>query len=313
MARPHQGSEPADVQSGVPGHVLRFSGAPAVVRPDPLAGDAGSFAAVDAHRRAGAVAVALERFRPLAAPVLVENPLLRVARHLATPLRFCSRSPMARAGWVADSIGPGQHFVFAAESAGCFHWDEAFRTFSITLDTQALGFTGRSRLPGGGASVRAHDQMLERLTASLLQDAEEGFLRGDSFIEGVGLAIAAHLAGPSAQAREAPISDAELRRLREAVEAMLGERIGLAPLARLLDVPARRLGPGFRAATGQSLWHYVLERRIARAECLMRETDRSLAAIALACGFSSQAHFTTAFRRLRGVTPGIWRRRAVPG
>jgi AraC family transcriptional regulator len=41
---------------------------------------------------------------------------------------------------------------------------------------------------------------------------------------------------------------------------------------------------------------------------LMAGTDVSLSEIALAAGFSDQAHFSNKFRRTIGKTPGEWRR-----
>ena len=41
---------------------------------------------------------------------------------------------------------------------------------------------------------------------------------------------------------------------------------------------------------------------------LMLETDDSLSEIALATGFSDQAHFSNRFRRAAGTTPAQWRK-----
>jgi AraC family transcriptional regulator len=53
---------------------------------------------------------------------------------------------------------------------------------------------------------------------------------------------------------------------------------------------------------------YLIGRRVKRAKDLMLQSDAPLSEIALAAGFSDQAHFTTRFRRVVGITPGAWRR-----
>lgn len=45
---------------------------------------------------------------------------------------------------------------------------------------------------------------------------------------------------------------------------------------------------------------------------LLRETDLSIGSIAFRLGFSSQSHFTTTFRRLRGMTPRAYRVNSSP-
>ena len=63
-------------------------------------------------------------------------------------------------------------------------------------------------------------------------------------------------------------------------------------------------------ATGLAPHQWQLGRRMARAQALLTGSSRSIAEIALACGFSSQSHFATAFREAVGVSPGRWRRSA---
>jgi len=80
------------------------------------------------------------------------------------------------------------------------------------------------------------------------------------------------------------------------------------------DVAAAvRLSPSyfshaFKESFGQAAKAYIIERRIARAKQLMLTTADSLAHIALACGFSDQAHFCRTFGGLIGQTPSRWRR-----
>jgi AraC-like DNA-binding protein len=80
------------------------------------------------------------------------------------------------------------------------------------------------------------------------------------------------------------------------------------------DVAAAvRLSPSyfshaFKESFGQSAKSYIIQRRIARAKQLMLTTRDSLAQIALACGFSDQAHFCRSFGGLVGQPPSRWRR-----
>ena len=49
--------------------------------------------------------------------------------------------------------------------------------------------------------------------------------------------------------------------------------------------------------------YFMTRRRIERAKELLLHSDQPLAEIALAVGFSSQAHFTDQFRKMTGSTP----------
>jgi AraC family transcriptional regulator len=58
---------------------------------------------------------------------------------------------------------------------------------------------------------------------------------------------------------------------------------------------------------GCTVSEYIRRVRIARAQSLLSRRDLELAEIALACGFSDQSHFTTAFRKLTGMPPRRYR------
>jgi hypothetical protein len=62
-----------------------------------------------------------------------------------------------------------------------------------------------------------------------------------------------------------------------------------------------------RAATGYRPREYLLTRRVEHAKSLLTTTDKSLVEVALAVGFSTQAHFSTVFKRISGETPARWR------
>jgi transcriptional regulator GlxA family with amidase domain len=56
--------------------------------------------------------------------------------------------------------------------------------------------------------------------------------------------------------------------------------------------------------------HYLANWRIQVGSRLLRETNRTVASIALDVGYESEAAFSRAFKRLMGLPPATWRRTA---
>ncbi len=83
--------------------------------------------------------------------------------------------------------------------------------------------------------------------------------------------------------------------------------ISLDELARVAGRSQFHFSRRFKERTGQSPHQYVINRRIALAQRLLREERLPIAEIAYACGFSSQSHLTDMFRRRIGITPGRYR------
>lgn len=63
----------------------------------------------------------------------------------------------------------------------------------------------------------------------------------------------------------------------------------------------------FKKATGITPHQYVMKARLDRAQELLGSSELSIAAIAELLGFTSQSHFTRAFRQYAGQTPSGWR------
>ncbi len=106
-----------------------------------------------------------------------------------------------------------------------------------------------------------------------------------------------------------------LRRATEWLEAHLADEARLSDLAAAVGLSERHLCTAFRASTGRPPHRWLQERRVERAKELLEVTPaRSVTEVALACGFTSSAHFATVFRKATGQTPSAWRASAtVPG
>ncbi|RWI50252.1 MAG: AraC family transcriptional regulator [Mesorhizobium sp.] len=97
------------------------------------------------------------------------------------------------------------------------------------------------------------------------------------------------------------------RRIVDYVQAHLDQPLVLDQLAGEARLSTFHFARMFRVSFGMPPHRYVDQRRIHRACCLMRDPTTSLAVVALSCGYSSQSHFTRAFKAKKGVTPGQWR------
>lgn len=106
------------------------------------------------------------------------------------------------------------------------------------------------------------------------------------------------------------LSPAKLKRVIDFVEANLNEMIGLDDLARAAGLSANHFLRVFKLATGETPYHFLRTRRLERARVLLAEASMPLAELALECGFANQAHFTAAFTRELGISPGRYRRAA---
>lgn len=58
---------------------------------------------------------------------------------------------------------------------------------------------------------------------------------------------------------------------------------------------------------------YLTNWRIQLGSRLLRESNRTIAAIALDVGYDSEAAFSRAFKRLVGMPPAAWRRTQTAG
>lgn len=103
----------------------------------------------------------------------------------------------------------------------------------------------------------------------------------------------------------------QIRRIRERVGASL--EMGypdLSELSRLCGISQSHLMRSFKASTGWQIHQYIAEERLNAAKLMLAGDEFALKEIASRLGFCSPAYFTTAFRRMTGMTPTEFRRRA---
>ncbi|RRI03845.1 AraC family transcriptional regulator [Mesorhizobium tamadayense] len=205
-------------------------------------------------------------------------------------------------------------FVPAGEEGG-FEAETAFDTMEVRLSSAMLEGVA-SEIEGGMRTRRfdtrhlLRDERIEYLVRALETDQNAGSPGGALFAESVGVALAVRLLGLDDLVTDRPVrlSDAQIRRVLEYVDAHLSEPLTIDTLSRIANASSSHLRTWFKAATGMTLHRYVLRRRVERARSLILESDLSTSEVAYLTGFAHQSRLAHWMRRETGQTPRSLRR-----
>jgi AraC family transcriptional regulator len=113
---------------------------------------------------------------------------------------------------------------------------------------------------------------------------------------------------PDPDIRSGGLAPWKIRRLKDYIEEHLSQPIRVADLSEVVGLSATHFSRAFTRSLGEAPHVYLIRRRLDRARHLMLTSDMALSELAVACGFSDQAHFCKLFSRYIGKTPGAWRR-----
>jgi AraC-like DNA-binding protein len=100
-----------------------------------------------------------------------------------------------------------------------------------------------------------------------------------------------------------------LRRARDLADRHYAEPLDLGALAAAAGVSKYHFLRCFAATYGTTPALYLAERRIERAQDLLRATNLTVTEVCLLVGYSSLGSFSSRFRRLVGVSPSEYQAR----
>lgn len=169
--------------------------------------------------------------------------------------------------------------------------------------------------PGMGVT----DPVVANLTRLLMPAFDAPGQISPLFADYISLALGSHVAQTyggmknTIALRQGGLAPWQERRAKELISENLEGNLSTADLARECSLSSGHFARAFRHSTGVSPHQWLVRCRIDKAEGLLRDGRLSLAEIASACGFADQSHFTKAYARLRGISPGAWRRQREIG
>ena len=225
---------------------------------------------------------------------------------------FVLNTVEAHEGWVDRPLftrmplRPGMGWLIPPWTGAYARWHEPCDYVHIELDQSLFAdLSVRPEVVRPGLQV-VDDTVVALGLALLMSPAADDPLYG----EAVSHALARHLARRHAGAQRTPTfwGRGELRAAFDYVEANLGEPLSLQRIAVAAGRNSRDIRRMFVEATGLTPRAYVLERRLARAQHLLRHTRLPITEVAARSGFKSASYLTERLRLNRGVTPGELRR-----
>lgn len=95
---------------------------------------------------------------------------------------------------------------------------------------------------------------------------------------------------------------------KDYIRTHLADKITLADLSWHLHCSTVTVTEHFRKEFGISVMEYVMKKRMAQAEKLLRETDHSIKEVAALSGFSYTEYFSRCFKKNYGCPPGEWKK-----
>ncbi|QGZ66028.1 helix-turn-helix transcriptional regulator [Paraburkholderia acidisoli] len=114
---------------------------------------------------------------------------------------------------------------------------------------------------------------------------------------------------PASPQRSTRLRDlARLRRVRDRIDREFAQPLDVDALARGVHMSSGHLSRQFRLAYGESVYAYLMTRRIERAMALLRRGDLSVTEVCFAVGCASLGTFSTRFTELVGMNPSTWQR-----
>lgn len=159
------------------------------------------------------------------------------------------------------------------------------------------------------------DRMFEEAGRAVLGEFRSPNGPGQLYVECIGNALAGyilrnHAESSPRQACPRALSESELKRVRRFIEEQIEIGFSVAELAAAIALRPLEFSRRLHVAVGLSPWQFVNSVRLSMATHMLRASKLPITDIASRLGFVDQSHFTNAFRRMSGITPGAFRSRS---
>ncbi len=225
--------------------------------------------------------------------------------------------------WITHRIRKGSFFLtFGGAPYEC-RWEavtgEPFEAMSVFVGLPLLrqAFAEVFGADADQARLRDLSAFADPALNALMERLREELMRRHAsalFVRGIGQAIAIHLARNYAELADdsrtgsPALPGFKLRQTTDWMAEHLAEELNLDRLAARVGLSKFHFHRLFKKAMGVSPSRYHTNLRMDAARRLLRETKKSIVAVAIEVGYANPSHFAQLFRRETGLSPSDYRR-----
>jgi AraC family transcriptional regulator len=212
-------------------------------------------------------------------------------------------------------VGHNNAFILPAGAVHRCDWQRDIEFMFVGLDPHVFVQVGQEFVNPDRIELIPHvatlqDPLIQGILLTLKQELITQGINTHLFVDQLKITLIAHLLR-SYGVQNAQISTYcanglprhKLNQVLDYIEAHLNCNLELAELSQQIDMSQFYFSRLFKKSLHITPHQYVIQRRVERAKCLLRQAQKSLADIALECGFANQGHLNYHFKRLTGVTP----------
>jgi AraC family transcriptional regulator len=215
--------------------------------------------------------------------------------------------------------GKGDFSITPAEAPFFARWDSDDRLLQIRMTSSFIQKVATETLAMNPNQLevipefRTRNPQLEAIALLLLSELKQDNLGGRLYIESLSNLLAVQLlrqysvSKPNLSVYKSGLPQRQVVQVLDYIHDHLEQEIKLADLAELLGMSQFHFSHLFKQTIGIAPYQYLLQQRIERAKQLLKQTDQSVIAIAITCGFNSHSHLSKQFRQITGLTPTAYR------
>ena len=219
-------------------------------------------------------------------------------------------------------FAPDEIVVTPAGTTSGWRWHGVSKVIVVTLDPERFERFAWNELNVALTEQQLRDQThipdrdLCRIAVMIVDaDKEEGVAAGvlfEAFARAFLVKLVRRYSVPLGEPDLAGgLGSERFGRVASYVAEHFGGNILVADLAAAASLSPTHFSRLFARTMNRSPMRFVTEYRVERARQLLDDPSEPLAAVALACGFADQAHFSRTFSRLTGSSPSEYRLQAA--